>query len=91
MGPRAPERVTQPLTVGARLQRRPRRAATAASPPRTINATSSTHPRMAVLPRAPRGQTSRERSLLWMVHVEAGPLRVPPAFGQCQRGAGEPR
>lgn len=39
--------------MGARLQRRPRRAATAASPPRTINATSSTHPRMAVLPRAP--------------------------------------
>lgn len=29
--------------------------------------------------------------MLWMVHVEAGPLRVPPAFGQCQRGAGEPR
>lgn len=26
-----------------------------------------------------------------MVHVEAGPLRGPPAFGQCQRGAGEPR
>lgn len=47
---------------------------------------------MAVLRRAPPPRADRlGRSLLWMVHTEAEPLRVPPTFGQCRSGAGEPR
>lgn len=52
------------------------------SPQRTINATSSTHPGMAVLRRAPPpapGAGELGRSRPWMVHAEAGTLRVLPA------------
>ena len=49
-------------------------------------------PHMAVLRRAPPpgGAGELGRSLPWMVHVEAGTLSVPVAFGRCWSRAGEP-
>lgn len=58
-----------------------RAAAAAASPPRTINATSSTHPGMAVLPRAPpRGQPSWEGHCCGWFTWRLGSLRVPASL-----------
>lgn len=93
MGPTAPERVTQPVTVGDRLQRQPSPRAATAFQPTTNNKRHVFNPPQnghAVKGPPPRAD-QLGRSLLWMVHVEAAPLRVPPAFGRCQSGAGEPR
>ena len=80
--------------MGDRLQRQPSPHAATAFQPTTNNKCQHLRPtqngRAAKGPPTPRaGRLGR--LLLWMVDAEAGPGRVPPAFGQCRSGAGEPR
>lgn len=93
MGPTAPEQVTQLLTVGDRLQQ-PSPCATTTVQPTMNNKRHVFNPpqngRAAKGPPTPRAD-QLGRSLLWMVHAEVGPLRVPPALGQHRSRAGEPR